>query len=103
MYKLWHKAIVLLMVVGFLVGCASNKGTSTQKGAVIGTAAGAAIGAAVGNQSGEKGKGAAIGAGVGAVTGGLIGNQLEGRGEQREGSEGERREPEERSSQRDRR
>lgn len=66
-------AVLLLLGVLYLeTGC-----TSTQQGALIGSAVGAGSGAIIGHQYGHSGRGALIGAGVGALTGALVGDFLE--------------------------
>ena len=63
-------AWVSLVIIGVLItGC-----TSTQQGAVIGSAVGAGTGAIIGHQSDHRTEGALIGAGIGAITGALVGD-----------------------------
>ena len=64
--------ILMLALMLFATGC-----TTTQKGAVVGSAVGAGTGAIIGHQAGSSGRGALIGAGVGALTGALVGDFID--------------------------
>ncbi len=74
-----RKALVLLSVAVFAVGCTTNPYTGEKRASRAvtsgagGAAAGAAAGAIVGAIAGDAGKGAIIGAGVGAAAGVGIG------------------------------
>jgi 5'-3' exoribonuclease 2 len=72
------KVVSLLSVIvvsGFVVGCASTGSTeNTKRGSVTGAVLGAAAGGIIGHQSGRGLEGAAIGAGAGAVGGGVLGS-----------------------------
>lgn len=73
MMRVVNIALILMLVLMFFVnGC-----TTTQKGAVIGSAVGAGSGAIIGHQAGSSGRGALIGAGVGALTGALLGDFID--------------------------
>ena len=61
-------AVLALLVAG----C-----TTTQKGAVIGTAIGAGAGAVIGHQSGHRTEGAVIGGAAGALGGAAVGHQID--------------------------
>jgi len=68
------KRITSLAIVGMILaaGC-----TTTQKGALLGTAIGAGTGAIIGHQSGHRTEGAVIGGAAGALGGAAIGHHLD--------------------------
>ena len=65
-------SFVLILSAVLIAGC-----TTTQKGAVTGSAIGAGIGAIIGHQSGNTAEGAAVGAAAGGLGGALIGEQMD--------------------------
>ena len=71
MFRLSTILVLIALMAGWILlsGC-----TTTQKGALVGSAVGAGSGAIIGHQSGHRGRGALIGAGVGAITGALVGD-----------------------------
>ena len=74
-----RKALILMAVAAFAVGCSTNPYTGEQRASRTvtsgagGAAAGAAAGAIAGAIAGKPGKGAAIGAAIGAAAGVGIG------------------------------
>ncbi len=73
-----RKASVLVVMVAFLVSCATtDDNDKTRKGAAVGAAAGAVAGAVIGNQSGNNRTGAAVGAVAGAAIGAAIGRRMD--------------------------
>ena len=82
---MYRKAIILLLIPIFVIGCATTNDTGgsddpnrkTKRGAVIGAVAGAVAGAVVGNQSGNNRTGAVIGAAAGAAVGAAVGRRMD--------------------------
>lgn len=80
MRKIFSKLAILLTLVAFMAGCATDpytgekKVSNAGKGAMIGTVVGAVAGAAV---TKDHGKGALIGAGVGALSGAGVGYYMD--------------------------
>ena len=65
----------VIVVSGFVVGCASSGSTEhTKRNAVGGALLGAAAGGVIGHQSGRGLEGAAIGAAAGTAGGALLGS-----------------------------
>jgi hypothetical protein len=64
--------LVLLVVVVFVTGCATQGDQARTEGSLVGAGVGAALGAGVGYAIGGA-KGAGIGAGIGALAGGASG------------------------------
>ena len=76
-----NRSVTTLMIVvlfGTLVGCASGNLTMREKGAGIGALGGAALGGIIGAAVGAPGVGAAVGGTLGLGAGALIGDQLQG-------------------------
>ena len=73
-----RKGSILMLVVIFVVACASSDDNDkTKKGAAIGAATGAVAGAVIGNQSGNNRTGAVVGGVAGAVIGAAIGRRMD--------------------------
>jgi outer membrane protein OmpA-like peptidoglycan-associated protein len=72
-----RKYLVFILLITFVVSCASTDNDKTVKGAGAGAAAGAVAGAVIGNQSGNNRTGAAIGAVAGAAIGAAIGRRMD--------------------------
>lgn len=77
-------AVVAELLAVFLIGCATESGSNTVGGALIGSAVGALAGGAVGSSTQRAGTGAAIGAGVGGLTGAAIGSAADAKRKQTE-------------------
>jgi outer membrane protein OmpA-like peptidoglycan-associated protein len=82
---MYRKAIILLLIPIFVIGCATTNDTGgtddanrrTKRGAAIGAVAGAVAGAVIGNQSGNNRTGAVIGAAAGAAVGAAVGRRMD--------------------------
>ncbi len=73
-----RKALVVILMVVFVVSCASTgDNDKTKKGAAVGAAAGAVAGAVIGNQSGNNRTGAVAGAVVGGAIGAAVGRRMD--------------------------
>ncbi len=71
---------MILSIILISSGCALWN--TTQKGAVVGTAAGGGMGAVIGKAAGNTALGAIIGAAVGGAAGAVIGNQMDKQAEE---------------------
>jgi len=80
MKRILTVALVIVLAIGLMAGCASMK--KRDKGALIGAGAGAAIGAVIGKQAGNTAVGAIIGAAVGGAAGAYIGNYMDKQAEE---------------------
>jgi outer membrane protein OmpA-like peptidoglycan-associated protein len=71
------RALITLLIFGFVGVSACASLNKKEEGAVIGAAAGGAIGGVIGNQTGSTARGAIIGAVVGGAAGAVIGHQMD--------------------------
>lgn len=75
------RAVVILTLGLFLVGCATadsdDPNKKTKRGATIGAVTGAIVGAVIGNQSGNERTGAVVGAAAGAAVGAAVGRKMD--------------------------
>jgi len=80
MKRILTVALVIVLAIGLMAGCASMK--KRDKGALIGAGAGAVVGAVIGKQAGNTAVGAIIGAAVGGAAGAYIGNYMDKQAEE---------------------
>jgi len=73
--KKYFNLIVVLVFLGAISGCASNK-TRVAEGAAVGGGLGALAGGIIGHQTGSGVGGALIGGAIGATAGAAVGAQI---------------------------